>query len=71
MEKEAEQKTEGPQEKVMVQKPSKAKKEMKTVRDGGFELWNELDVQRNKFMVQFSHFRTSSEPQADVICVSV
>ncbi|GAA6070517.1 ryanodine receptor 1 isoform X1, partial [Tachysurus ichikawai] len=50
LEKEAEQKTEEPQEQVKVQKRSKAKKEKPTVRDGGFELWNELDVQRNKFM---------------------
>lgn len=60
--KEMEQKTEETQEKVKVQKPSKAKKEKKTSRDGGFELWNELDVQRNKFMVEFSHFSTSLEP---------
>lgn len=52
-EKEAEQKAEESQEKVEVQKPSKAKKEKKIHKDGGFELWNELDVQRNKFMVQF------------------
>ncbi|XP_047660704.1 ryanodine receptor 1 isoform X4 [Tachysurus fulvidraco] len=50
LEKEAEQKTEEPQEQVRVQKRSKAKKEKPRVRDGGFELWNELDVQRNKFM---------------------
>lgn len=30
---------------------TKAKKEKKTAGQG-FELWNELDVQRNKFMVR-------------------
>ncbi|XP_060765620.1 ryanodine receptor 1 isoform X1 [Neoarius graeffei] len=49
-EKEAVQKPEEPQENIKVQKPSKAKKEKQATRDGGFELWNELDVQRNKFM---------------------
>lgn len=67
-EKEAEQKTEEPQKKVEVRKPSKAKKERKTGRDGGFELWTELDVQRNKFMVLFLHFSTSPEPQTNFIC---
>lgn len=60
-EKEAVQKPEEPQENIKVQKPSKAKKEKQVTRDGGFELWNELDVQRNKFMVQFSHFNTFPE----------
>ncbi len=32
-------------------KPEKAKKEKKSVKGAGFELCNELDVQRNKFMV--------------------
>ncbi|KAI5100120.1 ryanodine receptor 1 isoform X9 [Silurus meridionalis] len=49
-EKEVEQKNENPQEKINIQKPSKAKKKQQPKRDGGFELWNELDVQTNKFM---------------------
>lgn len=68
MEKEPEQKTEEQQEKVHVKKPSKAKKEKKVVRNGGFELWNELDVQRNKFMVWFLQV-SSSEPHTNLICL--
>ncbi|XP_072515634.1 ryanodine receptor 1 [Salminus brasiliensis] len=49
-EKEAEVKTEEPQETQKVEKTSKTKKEKKSSKDEGFELWNELDVQRNKFM---------------------
>uniref|UniRef100_W5KMZ7 Ryanodine receptor 1 n=1 Tax=Astyanax mexicanus TaxID=7994 RepID=W5KMZ7_ASTMX len=49
-EKEVEVKTEEPQETLKVEKTSKAKKEKKMSREEGFELWNELDVQRNKFM---------------------
>lgn len=69
IEKEAEQKTEEPQDKVKVQKLSKAKKEKKIKKNGGFELWNELEVQRNKFMVQFLHFSTSADPQNNLICL--
>ncbi|KAI4894472.1 hypothetical protein NFI96_006543 [Prochilodus magdalenae] len=49
-EKEAEARAEEPEEKEKVEKTSKAKKEKKPAKDEGFELWNELDVQRNKFM---------------------
>lgn len=64
VEKEAEETAEEPQKKVRVQKPSKAKKEKRSVREGGLELWNELDVQRNKFMVCVLHLSTSPELHA-------
>ncbi|XP_076875611.1 ryanodine receptor 1 isoform X2 [Brachyhypopomus gauderio] len=50
VEKESEVKVEDLQEKEQVQKASKAKKEKKPPMKAGFDLWNELDVQRNKFM---------------------
>ncbi|XP_064208546.1 ryanodine receptor 1-like isoform X4 [Anguilla rostrata] len=42
----AEEKAEVPQK----EKKAKAKKDKKPARHGGFELWNELDIQRNKFL---------------------
>lgn len=50
-EKEAEVKPEATPEEPKPEKATKAKKEKKSVKRAGFELWNELDVQRNKFMV--------------------
>uniref|UniRef100_A0A8C1G5K8 Ryanodine receptor 1a (skeletal) n=1 Tax=Cyprinus carpio TaxID=7962 RepID=A0A8C1G5K8_CYPCA len=49
-EKEAEVKPEATPEEPKPEKATKAKKEKKSVKRAGFELWNELDVQRNKFM---------------------
>uniref|UniRef100_A0A672NYN4 Ryanodine receptor 1 n=1 Tax=Sinocyclocheilus grahami TaxID=75366 RepID=A0A672NYN4_SINGR len=49
-EKEAEVKPEATPEETKPEKATKAKKEKKSVKGAGFELWNELDVQRNKFM---------------------
>ncbi|KAJ8342366.1 hypothetical protein SKAU_G00322940 [Synaphobranchus kaupii] len=46
----AESKTEEKAEEPKKVKAAKAKKDKKPTRQGGFELWNELDVQRNKFM---------------------
>ncbi|KPP64861.1 hypothetical protein Z043_116754 [Scleropages formosus] len=50
VEKEAEAKADVSREEPKVKKPKKAKKEKKPPKEGGFEVWNELDVQRNKFM---------------------
>uniref|UniRef100_A0A671NSP4 Ryanodine receptor 1-like n=1 Tax=Sinocyclocheilus anshuiensis TaxID=1608454 RepID=A0A671NSP4_9TELE len=50
-EKEAEVKPETTPEEPKPEKATKAKKEKKSAKGAGFELWNELDVQRNKFMV--------------------
>uniref|UniRef100_A0A8C1M1U5 Ryanodine receptor 1a (skeletal) n=1 Tax=Cyprinus carpio TaxID=7962 RepID=A0A8C1M1U5_CYPCA len=49
-EKEAELKPETTPEEPKPVKATKAKKEKKSAKGAGFELWNELDVQRNKFM---------------------
>ncbi|XP_073771088.1 ryanodine receptor 1 isoform X3 [Danio rerio] len=49
-EKEVEVKPEPIPEEPKPQRATKAKKEKKSVKGAGFELWNELDVQRNKFM---------------------
>ncbi|XP_050977787.1 ryanodine receptor 1 isoform X4 [Labeo rohita] len=49
-EKEVEVKPEVPPEEPKPEKATKAKKEKKSAKGAGFELWNELDVQRNKFM---------------------
>uniref|UniRef100_A0A671NLP0 Ryanodine receptor 1-like n=1 Tax=Sinocyclocheilus anshuiensis TaxID=1608454 RepID=A0A671NLP0_9TELE len=49
-EKEAEVKPETTPEEPKPEKATKAKKEKKSAKGAGFELWNELDVQRNKFM---------------------
>lgn len=49
--KEAEVKPEATPEEPKPEKATKAKKEKKSVKGAGFELCNELDVQRNKFMV--------------------
>ena len=40
-----------PEPEVVKTKPKKEKKQAAE----GFELWNELDVQRNKFMVRTQH----------------
>ncbi|XP_046876649.1 ryanodine receptor 1 isoform X4 [Hypomesus transpacificus] len=48
-EKEAESKEEETPEEPKKTK-AKAKAEKKGTKEGGFELWNELDIQRNKFM---------------------
>lgn len=42
-------------EEVEPEKPKKsaAKKEKKLKKDGGFQIWTELETQRNKFMVVF------------------
>lgn len=56
-EKEAEVKPETTPEEPKPENAAKAKKEKKSAKGAGFELWNELDVQRNKFMVgQHSYF---------------
>lgn len=49
-EKEAEVKPDTTPEEPKPKKATKAK-EKKSAKGAGFELWNELDVQRNKFMV--------------------
>ncbi|TRY98674.1 hypothetical protein DNTS_033428 [Danionella cerebrum] len=49
-EKAVEVKPEEPPEEPKPEKATKAKKEKKSPKGAGFELWNELDVQRNKFM---------------------
>ncbi|XP_051763722.1 ryanodine receptor 1 [Ctenopharyngodon idella] len=49
-EKEAEVKPETTPEEPKPENAAKAKKEKKSAKGAGFELWNELDVQRNKFM---------------------
>lgn len=50
-EKEAEIKPDTTPEEPKPKKATKAKEEKKSAKGAGFELWNELDVQRNKFMV--------------------
>ncbi|KAI1903502.1 hypothetical protein AGOR_G00027850 [Albula goreensis] len=49
-EKEAEAKAEEMKEEPKKEKAAAAKKDKRPAKEGGFELWNELDVQRNKFM---------------------
>ncbi|KAJ8266585.1 hypothetical protein GJAV_G00132190 [Gymnothorax javanicus] len=46
----AESKAEEQAEEPKKEKAAKVKKEKKPVHQGGFELWNELDVQRHKFL---------------------
>lgn len=43
---------ESPEEKKEETVKVKAKKDKRSAEEQGFELWNELDVQRNKFMVR-------------------
>ena len=52
---EPEVKEEEPEEKEEKAVKAKAKKDKKTV-EGGFELWNELEIQMIKFMVSSSLF---------------
>lgn len=52
VEKEVEVKPEETPEEPKPEKATKTKKEKKPTKAPGFELWNELDVQRNKFMVR-------------------
>lgn len=51
VEKEAEAKPEPTPEEPKPERATKTKKEKRPAKGAGFELWNELDVQRNKFMV--------------------
>ena len=53
---EPEVKEEEPEEKEETAVKTKAKKDKKTVEEG-FELWNELEIQRIKFMVSSSLLR--------------
>lgn len=52
-------------EKQHAEEPRKsaAKKQKKLKKEGGFQIWSELETQRNKFMVRFS--RSVSTGDAD------
>lgn len=63
---EPEVKEEEPEYKEEVPVKTKAKKEKKHVEEG-FELWNELEVQRIKFMVRFMfHLYISSVKKKEI-----